>query len=306
MKASFFDYYYGLESEQYNFFRIPKLLFTDKRFRHVSSDAKILYGIMLDRMNLSRKNGWIDDKNRVYIIFSINEIMETLGCAEQKAVKLLAELDLQKGIGLIEKKRQGQGKPSLIYVKNFISENIVSEEKEDKIESCDNHNSKTMKNTILKLRKSQSNNINNNDTEISIILSEVKKQIRYEELIRERGGQKQKIELIVSVMREIYDSKADNMSINKAAVSTVKVKEVYRKISKKGVEYVLDNMEMAGDITYPKRFIITALYNASKELDNNNKQKEFSAGDFHLFEQRNYDFDIIEKSLLGEDSQRET
>ncbi|MDE7198008.1 MAG: replication initiator protein A [Lachnospiraceae bacterium] len=116
------DYYYGNEAKQYSFYRIPKMLFADRRFAGVSVEAKVLYGFLLDRVGLSVKNNWLDSKGRVYIIFTIADIMETLGCAEQKANKLLGELDCAKGIGLIERKRRGLGKPNVIYVKNFVGE----------------------------------------------------------------------------------------------------------------------------------------------------------------------------------------
>lgn len=115
-----FDYYYGAEAEQFVFYRIPKVLFTDKKFRDLSNDAKILYGLMLDRLGLSLKHGWFDGKNRAYIHYTLESIMEDLNCAREKCVKVLAELDSKKGIGLIEKKRQGLGKPDIIYVKNFM------------------------------------------------------------------------------------------------------------------------------------------------------------------------------------------
>ena len=89
-------YYYGHSGEQYAFFRIPKLLITDSRFDGVSSDAKLLYGLLLDRMELSYRNGWVDDQNRVFIIFTVEEVMETLRCRSEKAVRLFAELDSKK------------------------------------------------------------------------------------------------------------------------------------------------------------------------------------------------------------------
>ena len=73
-----FNYYYGKEVEQFSFFRIPKLLFTDSTFSKLSSDAKVLYGILLDRMNLSMKNNWIGEENKAYIIFTIEEIAEIM------------------------------------------------------------------------------------------------------------------------------------------------------------------------------------------------------------------------------------
>ena len=116
-----FDYYYGIEAEQFSFYRVPRLLIKDARFKELSSDAKLLYGLMLDRLALSIKNGWLDEENRVYIHYTMDSIMEDLGCAKEKCAKVLAELDSKKGIGLIEKKRQGLGKPDIIYVKNFAT-----------------------------------------------------------------------------------------------------------------------------------------------------------------------------------------
>ena len=112
-------YFYGHEAEQYAFYRIPKVLISDPRFRNVSTDAKLLYGLMLDRMSLSVKNGWLDNHGRVYIFFVVDEIQELLQCGHEKAVKLLAELDSDRGIGLIERVKRGQGKPTIIYVKQF-------------------------------------------------------------------------------------------------------------------------------------------------------------------------------------------
>ena len=116
-----FDYYYGIEAEQFSFYRVPRLLIKDEHFKGLSSDAKLLYGLMLDRMSLSMKNGWLDDENRAYIIYTIDNMMEDLGCARATCVKVIKELDSDNGIGLIEKKRRGLGKPDIIYVKNFAA-----------------------------------------------------------------------------------------------------------------------------------------------------------------------------------------
>lgn len=116
-----FEYYYGVEAEQFSFYRVPRMLVKDERFKGLSSDAKLLYGLMLDRMALSMKNGWIDEQNRAYIIYSVENIMEDLGCSKPTCIKIIRELDYAYGIGLIEKKRRGLGKPDIIYVKNFAS-----------------------------------------------------------------------------------------------------------------------------------------------------------------------------------------
>lgn len=110
-----YDYFYGTQAEQFSFYRIPKALFTEPTL--MSTDAKVLYGILLDRMSLSLKNHRLDAQNKVYIIFTVEEVMDALNCANQKATNLMVELE--KHVGLIERKRQGLGRPNLFYVKNF-------------------------------------------------------------------------------------------------------------------------------------------------------------------------------------------
>ena len=128
-----FKYFYGTEADQFSFYRIPKALFTDSYFKDLSSDAKILYGLMLDRMSLSIKNQWFDEKNRAYIYFSIEDIMELLNCGRNKAIKSMQELDDETGIGLIEKRRQGFGKVNIIYVKTFMLEKTEEKSLEDEL-----------------------------------------------------------------------------------------------------------------------------------------------------------------------------
>lgn len=113
-----FDYFYLEQADQYAFCRIPRRLFSDSNFKELTAEAKILYGLMLDRVSLSLKNMWIDKNRRVYIIFTLKEVMETLNCGDKKAPRLMGELEKY---GLIEKDRRGLGKPNLIYVKNFNS-----------------------------------------------------------------------------------------------------------------------------------------------------------------------------------------
>ena len=133
-----FDYYYGRESEQFSFFRIPRLLFQDDRFKKLSCEAKLLYGLMLDRLSLSQRNNWIDEEGRVYIIYKLEHICIEMNCGKDKAVKTLAELDAEKGIGLIDRKRQGQGRATIIYVKNFASFSDGSEKEKVKEEESQN------------------------------------------------------------------------------------------------------------------------------------------------------------------------
>ena len=157
------DYYYGIEAEQFSFYRVPRLLIKDERFKKLSSDAKLLYGLMLDRMSLSIKNEWFDEDNRAYIIYTIDSIMEDLGCGKEKAVKVLAELDSVKGIGLVEKVRRGLGKPDIIYVKNFAS---LAENVDEK--KSENRTSRSRKNRPLEVRKS---NLKKSENRTLIILT---------------------------------------------------------------------------------------------------------------------------------------
>lgn len=139
MQEISFEYFRGMEAEQYSFYRVPKVLFTAECFKTLSCEAKVLYGLMLDRMSLSIRNRWFDEKDRVYIIFTVEQIMELLGCGRQKAIKNIAELDTEKGIGLIEKKRLGLGKPNVIYVKNFMVKEISVESQEaESVENGEN------------------------------------------------------------------------------------------------------------------------------------------------------------------------
>ncbi len=138
-----FDYFYGNEAEQFTFYRIPKILITSPHFKKISDSAKLLYGLMLDRMSLSIRNGWLDDDNRAYIFFTTNDVMEQMCCGTEKATKMLAELDSEKGIGLIERVKQGQGKPAIIYLKKFYElEDTARSTKLSEIESQDVQESK--------------------------------------------------------------------------------------------------------------------------------------------------------------------
>ena len=183
MPKTEFDYYYGVEAEQFTFVRVPKVLFTDKEhFGGLSNEAKLLYGLLLERMSLSRKNNWIDKHNRVYIIFPVEEIEESLDVGHEKALNLLKELDDQSGIRLVKKKRRGLGLPSILYVKNFIvkgekstdyvptsrsTENGIQEVGKTDFKKSENQTSANPKNRLLEVRNSDSNNIDINNTDMS-------------------------------------------------------------------------------------------------------------------------------------------
>lgn len=126
-----FSYFYGQESEQFTFLRIPKVIFTQEPFIALSWEARIIYSLMLERMGLSQKNGWFDDENRVFIIFTLEEVQRVLNCGRDKGMKVLAELDTEKGIGLIERVKQGFSEPNHIYVKNFVLKESTENKEEN-------------------------------------------------------------------------------------------------------------------------------------------------------------------------------
>lgn len=135
MENVVFDFYYGKEAEQFSFFRIPRMLIKDPRFKKLSNDAKLLYGLMLDRMDLSMKNEWVDIKNRVYIIYKVEDIIEDLGCSKTTSIKILKELD---AFGLIKKVHSGFGRPDIIYVKNFVKDNKEEPKRSEELKENSN------------------------------------------------------------------------------------------------------------------------------------------------------------------------
>ena len=272
-----FDYFYGQQSEMFSFYRVPKVLFTEDSFWNVSTDAKLLYGILLDRMNLSAKNGWMDAEGRVYIIFTIEEIKSSLGCAEKKAVKLLDELE--KKCGLIERKRQGLGKPNLIYVKNFISSPV-----ERQLLNCQNDNSATFQNTIQDLSKAQGNNTDIKNTDLSdtnsIFPSEncgkengneeyqqyyqyFYEQLGMEYLQKDYPYDVDRLENILELVVETVCSKRQIIRIGGDDRPIEVVKRRFMKLDSEHIRYVLDCFkENTTKIRNIRQYILASLYNA--------------------------------------------
>ena len=272
-----YDYFYGQQSEQFSFYRIPKILFSQDKFWNVSTDAKLLYGILLDRMNLSARNGWLDEAGRVYIIFTIEEIKESLGCAEKKAVKLLDELE--KKAELIERKRQGLGKPNLIYVKNFISGSV-----ERQFLNCQNDNSATFQNTIQDLSKAQGNNTDIKNTDLSdtnsIFPSEncgkengneeyqqyyqyFYEQLGMEYLQKDYPYDVDRLENILELVVETVCSKRQIIRIGGDDRPIEIVKSRFMKLDSEHIRYVLDCFkENTTKIRNIRQYILASLYNA--------------------------------------------
>lgn len=287
-----FKYFYGTEADQFSFYRIPKALFTNECFKDLSSDAKILYGLMLDRMSLSIKNQWFDEENRAYIYFSIEDIMELLNCGRNKAVKSLQELDDEKGIGLVEKRRQGFGKVTIIYVKSFIQEGCEEEKKEkSKMVKFTNQTSVEEEETE-EVYISNSNNTNINNTNLSenksnhIVSADgigseedemetlhayqslIKDNLDYDSLLVSHPHDKNQIDEIVDLIVETVMCKSDKVLIASNWYSGALVRGKFMKLDYSHVEYVLHCLEgNTSKIKNIKKYLLAALFNAPSTIN---------------------------------------
>ena len=195
------DYFYGQAGKLFSFYRIPKALFQEQRFQNLSTDAKTLYGILLDRMSLSVKNEWFDKQGRVFIIFTIEDVKRALCCADNKATKLLRELE---NFGLIERKRRGLGKPSLVYVKNFSSD--LSNER---VQNRENHESGSPKNACQDPPKSRCNKNKKSKTErnnTNPILSDELEKMKNRKLLEEYFSRSLEVELLLRLYPDDEDT----------------------------------------------------------------------------------------------------
>ena len=266
------DYFYGQSSELFSFYRIPKLLFQDSRFQPLSTDAKTLYGILLDRMSLSARNGWLDKAGRVFIIYTVQEVQDSLGCADKKATKLLRELE---EYGLIERKRRGLGKPDLIYVKNFSSESSKSI-----FQNRDFHDSGGFKNASQDPSKSRCNKTKENDTEMSEtdpFYSEEADGMSKRTQLEEYFSQSLEIDLLLrlcpddkDIIYQIVDLLVDTCATNRKLLHIAgddKPAEVvcsrFMKLNADHIRFVLKCLaENSSPIRNMKQYLLASLYNA--------------------------------------------
>ena len=266
------DYFYGQSSELFSFYRIPKLLFQDSRFQPLSTDAKTLYGILLDRMSLSARNDWLDKAGRVFIIYTVQEVQGSLGCADKKATKLLRELE---EYGLIERKRRGLGKPDLIYVKNFSSESSKTP-----YLNRDNDDSGTIQNTLQDLAKLRCNKTEKNNTEVSDtdpIYSDENDWMSKRAQLEEYFSQSLEVDLLLRLcpddedtIYQIVDLLVDTCATNRKTLRIAgddKPAEVVRsrfmKLNADHIRFVLKCLaENSSPIRNMKQYLLASLYNA--------------------------------------------
>lgn len=277
-----YDYFYGPEGEQFSFIRVPKIFFENDAYKSMSADAKILYGFLLDRVSVSLKNGWKDDQNRVFIICTIEEIMEKLGCGNKKAIQLLSELEDK--IGLIEKKRQGQGKPNLIYVKNFIR--TVDNAGQRHFLTCQNDTSGSFQTTSLEVSESHGSNTNKNKTDMSHTENPIypgrdaygmaerrsyesyfRDALEFEYLLQQYPYEHETLEGILDLLVDTCCSRRDYIRVAGDDRPRDVVKSRFMKLNSGHIQYVLDCLrENTSDVHNIKQYLLAALYNASTTI----------------------------------------
>ena len=266
------DYFYGQAGELFSFFRIPKALFQEQRFQDLSTDAKTLYGILLDRMSLSVRNEWFDKKGRVFIIFTIEDVKRTLRCADNKATRLLRELE---EFGLIERKRRGQGKPCLVYVKNFSAESS-----KESVKNRDNDDSCGSKIACQDPVKSRGIKKKENKTEINntnLILSDESEKMKNRELLEEYFSHSLEMDLLLRLypddedtLYQIVNLLVDTCATNRKLLHIAgddKPAEVVRsrfmKLNADHIRFVLKCLaENSNPIRNMKQYLLASLYNA--------------------------------------------
>lgn len=264
-----FDYFYEEQADSYSFYRIPKILFSEEIFESLTTEAKVLYGLLLDRISLSRENGWLDEEGRVFVYCTIEYVKDSLQCANTKACGLLKELD---DFGLIERRKQGLGKPSIIYVKNFtrfLKSEFLDSEKQ---------NSGLPEIGTLDIRKSESNKTNINNTELNktdpILSGEdedereayrqyLTKQLELEILYERYLQDKETLDAISELILDVLCSKRKTIRIAGDDKPAGVVKAQFMKLNSMHIEYVMDCMNQnPTKVRNIKQYLLAAIYNA--------------------------------------------
>ena len=266
------DYFYGQARELFSFYRIPKALFQETRFQDLSTDAKTLYGILLDRMSLSAKNGWLDEQGRVFIIFTIEDVKKSLCCADNKATKLLRELE---EFGLIERKRRGLGRPSLVYVKNFSADSSKT-----RFQNRENHESGGFKSASQDPAKPRCNKTDKNNTEMNETYpfnSEETDGMSQRKQLEEYFSQSLEVELLLrlcpddeDIIYQIVDLLVDTCATKRKMLRIAGddrpaevVHSRFMKLNADHIKFVLKCLaENSSPIRNMKQYLLASLYNA--------------------------------------------
>lgn len=294
MPQAIFAYHLGMDAEQYAFFRIPKLLITEPYFRRLSTDAKLLYGLMLDRMGLSAKHGWYDELGRVYIYYTLDEIQTDLMCGHNKAVRLLAELDTGKdGFGLIERVKQGQGRPAKIYVKKFTTTDVpdaprsapISDFPDSEIQTSQNQTSRLPLLGSQDFPKREASYLDNIYPDLSYpdpsiypaqappdgydrfdCRKQLYEKLDYEILITEYG--ETSVKSIIELLTDTLCTAKSSVRIGGEEIPIAAVRERLGQLDRFHITYVLDCMQKTSTpIRNIRAYLLAALYQAPVTID---------------------------------------
>ena len=296
-----FEYYYGNQANQFTFYRIPKQLFVNPAFKDLSTDAKVLYGLMIDRLSLSIQNGWKDVEDRIFIYFTLVEIQELINCGHNKAVRMLAELGSEKGIGLIKRIKQGLGNPAKIFVMNFLITENPNQKEDEKVDSEEVLTSQKRKSGVPKngspdfrkeeLIKTDINQTDVNETEKKELIyqsihpsrqkypehenSEIDRWMEFREIFKKNMDydlliqrDPEMIPEILEIMIETACSKVKSFSINGAQIPADRVRERLLSLNSMHIEYVLDALNQnTSKIQNIRAYLLATIYNAPKTIN---------------------------------------
>ena len=281
-----YEFFHGGAGKHFNFFQLPEELVFNDCFKELSTDAKVLYCIMLKRVGLSYKHGWMDSAGRTYIIYTLEEAMRVFRCANQKATKLFNELE---AVGLIEKTRQGQGKPDLVYVKDFATpvdsvDNLFQTHEESQVKTHENHDSGVMKSRIQDSWNSGASNRNNSlirYSERDPILSGsdgMDQHKLYEDYFRDAlemdilyldyPHDRETLDGILDLLVETCCLKRKEVRVAGDDKPVEVVKSRLMKLNSMHIQYVMSCLkENVSDVHNIKQYLLAALYNAPVTID---------------------------------------
>lgn len=260
------------------YYRMPKALFTDPRYRDISTDAKMLYAAMLDRQSLSRKNGWLDQDGNVYIIFTLQEAMDLLGTGHEKAVKLFATLDQERGIGLIRRKKLGQGRPAMIYVNDIdLPGNDQNSGKSEtgsqgiRKQDCNNtENNKTnMNNQSIYPddRKEGQTRLPCAAEDAALYGEIVKSNVEQDVLMERHPYDRETIQGIIDLITDTVASRRKTIRLDCQDIPQELVKSRFLKLNFCHIEYILDCLSKnMTKIRNFKSYLLTVLYHAPSTI----------------------------------------
>ena len=265
-----FDYFYGNEPDSFMFYRIPKLMFKLEAFRNLTTEAKVLYGLLLDRISLSVENGWADDKGRVYIIYTVNEAMRAFSCSQNKAISMFKELE---NICLIEKKKRGLGRPNLIYVKNFLTGH-----QEMMFKNLRNESPAGAENEVTEPQFREAINTEKNDTEMNetypyLIADDmndrdsyretIKRNIQFDPLLEKYPYEHELINEILELIVDVLCSNSKRIRIGGDDKPSKVVKEALASLEYEHIAYVIDSFkENTTRIKNIRQYMLASLYNS--------------------------------------------